>query len=402
VAAAGGQVFVLDGGLNQVFQVATGNGGGAVSLAGGQNPGGINGQGGSASFRLDPDWGQLALDSKGGLFLTDTGNDAIREVATRAGNGGTPGTVSTLAGLPGNPGDTGGDGGQATFDKPGAMAVSGSHIYLADLGNNSVRVVTLPPTPVATRPEDVEVATLKVPDGTFGQVQAVAVDSKGMVYVSDAEQEAVYQLTPPNLGGTLWTPEPLAAPAGGYSVPAGVAVDSKGDVYVADSGNQSVYRISGGEVTALAPEGGFAAPWGVAVDGDGNVYVTDLGAEKLYVITPDGAVHDLAGSGATGSADGDAGAASFNQPQAVAVAEDGTLLVADTGNNLIRAIALAPANQKGGPPAANSVSTLVGAAGLSGTLPGQLPASLFSPRGIAAGPGGMLLIAVPDAVMQVD
>lgn len=84
---------------------------------------------------------------------------------------------------------------------------------------------------------------------------------------------------------------------------------------------------------------------GVAVDTSGNVYVTDSGNNRIQKISANGVVTTLAG-GTQGFADGTGTAARFYDPRGVAIAYDGTIFVADTGNNRIRKItnSLATAN----------------------------------------------------------
>jgi len=71
---------------------------------------------------------------------------------------------------------------------------------------------------------------------------------------------------------------------------------------------------------------------------DGTVFVATQSA--LHVITPSaGFVLHLAGSRSeTGYTDGEGQDARFNQPFGLAVASDGSLLVADTGNHRLRCV----------------------------------------------------------------
>jgi DNA-binding beta-propeller fold protein YncE len=99
-------------------------------------------------------------------------------------------------------------------------------------------------------------------------------------------------------------------------------------------------------VTTLAGDGSpafrdgaqaaFSDPFGIAVAADGTVYVADAGENnRIRKIAADGAVMTLAG-GSEGFSDGTAATASFNTPSGLAISKDGTLFFADTGNNLIR------------------------------------------------------------------
>ncbi|MCA1651446.1 MAG: gluconolaconase [Acidobacteria bacterium] len=82
----------------------------------------------------------------------------------------------------------------------------------------------------------------------------------------------------------------------------------------------------------------FSDPFGVAASEDGTIYVADAGdAQRVRRITPNGVVSTLAG-GDEGYADGSGAAAQFSSPSGLAIARDGTVYVADTGNNAIRRI----------------------------------------------------------------
>ncbi|HVM50454.1 MAG TPA: immunoglobulin domain-containing protein, partial [Candidatus Acidoferrum sp.] len=94
-------------------------------------------------------------------------------------------------------------------------------------------------------------------------------------------------------------------------------------------------------------------------------------------------VTTLAGSAGQGSADGTGGAAGFTNPWGVAADSSGNVYVADTDNHTIRMIT-----------AAGMVSTLAGAAGLSGTNNGTGSAARFNkPQGVAADNSGNLYVA---------
>jgi outer membrane protein assembly factor BamB len=114
----------------------------------------------------------------------------------------------------------------------------------------------------------------------------------------------------------------------------------------------------------------FNHPFGVAVASDGTLYVADETGHLIRKVTPSGVVTTLAGSaGNRGSADGTGTTASFNYPQGVAVASDGTLYVADRANQLIRKI---------GPPGSESVvvtKAISAGASLQVTMGGTLKAA---------------------------
>lgn len=270
---------------------------------------------------------------------------------------GTYGLTTTFAGT-GSPGVANGQGTSASFDEPFGVAVdTKGNIYIADHLNNLVRKIT-PDGVVTTLAGS---GSIGKQDGTgtaasFNNPTGIAVDVAGNIYVADVSNNLVRKITPSGVVTTL-------AGTGGngsvngpgsqatFSNPSGIAVDGAGNVYIADLSNNLVRKITpGGVVSTLAGSGysgdddgtGTAAtfnePNGLAVDPQGNVYVSDLGDNTIRKITPAGVVTTIAGSGKVGKTDGQGTAASFNQPFGIAIDENGNLYIADTGNEEIREI----------------------------------------------------------------
>lgn len=135
-----------------------------------------------------------------------------------------------------------------------------------------------------------------------------------------------------------------------FSDPFGVAVAADGALIIADAGDaHRIRRIATGIVSTLAgserglvdgPEAvaRFDTPSGVAVGIDGSVYVADTGNNAIRRISPAGDVSTVAGGGASGQADGVGGDARFNGPIGVAVGPTGLIYVADTYNDRIRRV----------------------------------------------------------------
>ena len=67
-------------------------------------------------------------------------------------------------------------------------------------------------------------------------------------------------------------------------------------------------------------------------------FVNRVADDVIRRIAPDGTVSTVAGSGANGTNNGPAGSARFSGPRGIAVGGDGTIYVADFGNNLLRRI----------------------------------------------------------------
>src|ERR1700760_4061867 len=81
-------------------------------------------------------------------------------------------------------------------------------------------------------------------------------------------------------------------------------------------------------------------PTGVTYDAAGDLFIADTARNQVFEVSVGGAITVVAGNGTQGfSGDGGpATAAQLNAPVSVAVAADGTLYIADTGNQRIRAV----------------------------------------------------------------
>ena len=91
----------------------------------------------------------------------------------------------------------------------------------------------------------------------------------------------------------------------------------------------------------IATQGsGLLSAQGTAFDAAGNLYIADTGNNRVVEITAAGVQTTLAGTGTAGySGDGAvATSAKLNAPTAVAVSAAGTVFIADTGNNVVRAV----------------------------------------------------------------
>jgi len=158
-----------------------------------------------------------------------------------------------------------------------------------------------------------------------------------------------------------------------FNDPAAIVADTNGNFFVADSQNDAVRKITAnGVVTTFAGQLGvagsangtgtgaqFNSPSGLAFDKNGNLFASDTGNSTIREITAAGVVSTFAGiAGSSGFADGAAGGAQFNSPLGIAVAPDGTIYIADSGNHCIRVIS-------GG-----VVSTFAGSPGIWGSADG--------------------------------
>ena len=137
----------------------------------------------------------------------------------------------------------------------------------------------------------------------------------------------------------------------------------------------------------------FDDPYGVAVTEDGTLYVADAGDNnRIRRIGSDGVVTTLAGF-AEGFADGDGTAARFNTPSGLALDLAGNLYVADTGNHAIRKVT--PLGR---------VSTVAGT-GIAGFHDGAGTQAQFNgPIGVAVDAHGNVYVAdtYNDRIRRID
>ncbi len=116
-----------------------------------------------------------------------------------------------------------------------------------------------------------------------------------------------------------------------------------------DAGNHTVRRITpAGVVTTIAGVPGVAGsddthlntPSGIDVNDKGEVFIVDTFNHAIRMLK-DGVLTTIAGQlGVSGFADGDAATAKLNAPVGLKIAPDGSIVIADTGNHVMRRLTL--------------------------------------------------------------
>ncbi len=300
----------------------------------------------------------LATDSARNLYVANAGDHEIVLVTQSTGLL----TVFAGNGLPGFLGD-GGPAASAELKFPKGVAVDSSgNVYIADSGNNRIRVVT-----------------------TAGNISTIA-----------------------GTGTAGYTGDNGPAISAQLNGPQAVTLDASGNIYIADTGNNVIRKISGTTITTVvgngtqcnpatsAPcgDGGAATsamlntPTDVKLDSSGNIYIADQADFVVReVLASSGVISSVAGSYVSGYSPtaGNSGAATsaqLNIPQAIALDTSGNLYIADTGNNIIRKVS-------GG-----TITTAVGngTAGYGGDGGSPGGAELNFPNGLRFDPSGVLYI----------
>jgi len=284
--------------------------------------------------------------SDAGSGGSDGGIDAGSDAGSDAGHDyDVPFTVgtSTLAGGP-DAGSVDGPRKHAQFANPVNVAYRDGRLYVADFDNGKIRVIDL-----ATY----ETSTL-IAQVNFQRPFGLAFAPDGTLYVStDNDENGQHS----SMTGAIWR-----IPSGAHSAtlivsgigrPRGIAVLQDGRLVASDYMHQVVEIIdpatgavsalaglwdSPGLADATAADARFTNPYGLAVRADGAIVVADYGNDRVRVVALDGATTTLAGS-TQGFGDGEASAALFHHPEAIAISTNGDIFIADSDNFRVRRLA---------------------------------------------------------------
>ncbi len=269
-------------------------------------------------------------------------------------------------GRTGNEGDDG-PAVKALFNNPrGIRATEDGRIFVADTKNNRIRVID--------------------PDGIVHNFAGAVDGSSGNS--GDGGQATEARL----------------------NEPFDVAVDASGNVYISDTGNNRVRKVGAdgiivnlvgnqdgsneesvfGPTARPTPQIGLRVPQGIWIDQFGNLFVADTAQNRILRVQPDGLTTLIAGNhqGLPGNSgdDGPAVDATLRSPADVSSAPDGTVVIADTGNNRVRLV--------------DPNGTITNQLGLSsgfGEFPESSsprpPSALTSPRGVEFDGNGILYVA---------
>ncbi len=371
---------------------------------------GSSGDGGAATSALLNSVKGLTFDAAGDLYIADSANNRIQEVAastgTQWGVSMTANDIYTIAGSSSGTSGSSGDGGSAT-------------------------------SALLSAPRDVTfdaAGDLYIADGVNSRIQEVAASTGSQWGVSMTAND-IYTIAGSSSGTSGSTGDGGSATSALFDLTGGVASDSAGDLVVTDSLNNKVREVtaSAAATSAVIPddayslagtgaagtsgnngqatEAEFNDPVSSAVDSAGNVYVADESNSRIQEIAGTthsqwgismtaGDIYTIAGSssGSSGSS-GDGGVATsslLDLPSGVAVDAAGNLYIADQGNNRIQEIAASTGSQWGISMTANDIYTIAGSSsgtsGSSGDGGSATSALLNQPRNVAFDAAGNLYI----------
>jgi sugar lactone lactonase YvrE len=248
-------------------------------------------------------------------------------------------------------------------------------------------------------------------DASFNGMHSLAIGPDGTVYLADTWNNRIRTYDPKT--------GKIAAFAGtgekGYSGDDGPAAKAKfGGIYsvafdalgkniiLTDLDNRRVRKIelASGIVTTVAgngekgvpADGAEAAksplvdPRAACFDSKGNVYVLERSGNALRVVTPDGKIRTVVGTGKAGATGdgGDAINATLNGPKHLCADKEDNIIIADTENHLIRKYL----------PKEGKIIRLAGSGkkGTAGVEGPPLAVELNQPHGVYLHPSGELYI----------
>jgi hypothetical protein len=295
---ASGNIYISDFSNNIIEKVTPS---GVITIFAGTGTAGFQGDGGAATSAELNQPGGTVVDSKGNVYIADFGNNVIRVVNSS-------GIISTFAGNA--TAGFSGDGGAATsaeLSEPVDVALDLSgNLYIADRGNNRIRMVS-----AATG-----IITTFAGNGTAGF-------SGDGGSANEAEFSATLQ---------------------------DMAVDSHSNLIITDRGNNRIRMVNtsgiistvaGNGAAGFSGDGGSATsaeldnPFGVAVDAAGNIYFSDETNSRLRMVNPSGIITTIAGGGAgLVSGGGPAANAELSEPTGLSISSNGTIYFADSGLNI--------------------------------------------------------------------
>ena len=295
----------------------------------------------------------VAVDLKGALYIADYGNRRIRKVIG--------GVMSTVAGGGKDPLIDGALGRNVELGYASTVAVSRDQLYVLttrgpdlevwtiDDGGFMHPVVSLGPSNVLARQN-----SLNLPVG------GLVITPEGVLFIADRAGNRVMKFDG-SLSSYAGTGQPGLEDGGDaksakLNWPIGLALDKQENLYIADTQNKRIRKVdhATGTIKTVAGSGVFEGdsgdggpatqallsfPFGLAIASNGDVVVADTGNHRLRVVTG-GTISALAGTGRWGLAGDGAPAidAEFDGPEGVALDASGNLFIADTENQRVREI----------------------------------------------------------------
>ena len=346
-------------------------------------------------------------------YVLDSGNFVVRKLVIN----GSAVTVSTFAGMPSQSGTAlaNGAGSASRFNGPVNLASDGSgNVFVSDSGNCAVRELTITNGGASGYSATVSTVagggtngtTCGATDGAgasalFSSPQAVAFDGQHTLYVGDASLRAIDLSSATDTVRTIvGLPAAARGLAGDFTADTFYLTLTDNSIIRYDATSAELRRMWGapfaaGNVDGYGENARFTNASALLLAGGGALYVSDFSnAELRRIDLADNYVTTVAGNkGASGLlSDGVGKAAILGGTCGLTTLPDGRILFADELAHAVRSY----------DPATQAVQTLVGVLGIPGVKEGSLPGGLSQPCGLALLPTGELVVSnVGEQVVQI-
>jgi len=255
----------------------------------------------------------MDFDVAGNMYFCDFGNNVIRKISTS-------GIISTIAGIPGSPAAYTGDGGPATAARlanPMSVLVDLSgDIIISDQMNHALRKVDMTTGIISTIMGNGFIGMALAGDGgpasaaKLNYPHGIDMDAAGNLYIADYGNNRVRMISvltglvstvagimPPPVGSIYgYSGDGGPATAAQINYPEAIAVDGPGNIYIADFNNHAIRKVNtAGIMETVAGIGtdGFSGDGGpatvaqlnyptyVAVRSDGDFFIADKTNQRI-------------------------------------------------------------------------------------------------------------------------
>ena len=343
---------------------------GVICTIAGKDSAGYNHQNQDALDTKLNDPNALAIDTYGRLLINDSRNYFVRRLEDS-------GILSTIVGT-----------GEKTYARDGhpldspinavadmamgpdgnlyLVTSQGQNVIMVDMGSDdsylSQRLTVIAGSPGAGPEPGFNEGTVPVEDVYFNSLSGITVSGNGTIYLSDSGSNLIRAITPESEVVTVAGEDEDHFPLIDENDPNKLTGPQKlainqGKLYVADTGRHRIVTVdvATGGLTNVAGQtdapgyqgdGGpldqifLDSPYSFTFDEYGNMVIADSGNDAIRAVLRGGVVDTVVGRGAGGYGgdEGPAEEASLDTPRDVMYAPDRSLIIADSYNARVRRV----------------------------------------------------------------
>ncbi len=287
IALVGDVIYISDYNNHRIRKI---EGGQVTTVAGSGQQGADDGDALTAQFNYPT---AIAADSAGALYVADSSNDLIRKIES--------GQVTTIAG-DGIKGSLDGAALSAQFNFPRGIAVEGTTIYVADSGNHRIRVIDSGTVSTLTGGAEGYADGLRGA-ALFSSPSGVAI-SGAKIFIADTGNNRIRLIEGENVTTAAGSTNPATDNRGALDGPASAAqfwnpmdLDLRGDqLIIVDQTNHRLRILDQGQVSTLSgstfgyldgpvSSALFYYPQGIVFSSPDTLYVVDKSNQRIRAIT---------------------------------------------------------------------------------------------------------------------